>query len=162
MLRGLRAAALLSASLIVAALAGFGVSILIVAAVAAAVLVRRTGSAHGEPRGQFDQALRRSGPEARRPAELERLERAVALGVADASHLHTALRPRLRSIATTLLALRGCDLDRAPEQARSLLGDELWSLVRPDRERPSDPFGPGFPLERLTLAVEKLETLQDA
>jgi hypothetical protein len=68
----------------------------------------------------------------------------------------------LRSIATTLLALRGCDLDRAPEQARSLLGDELWSLVRPDRERPADPFGPGLPLDRLTLAVEKLETLQDA
>jgi hypothetical protein len=162
MLRGLQVAALLAGALLVAALAGFGVSILVVAAVAAAVLVHRTGSAHRGSSGAFEKALLRPRPAARRPAELGRLERAVALGVADAGHLHTGLRPRLRAIARTLLAARGVDLDAAPERARSLLGDELWSLVRPDRERPADSFGPGIPLERLTLAVEKLETLQDA
>jgi hypothetical protein len=161
MLRGLYAAAVLSAALLVAALVGFGIATLVAAAVAAAVLVQRTATAHGGTHGVFDSVLRRRANAFRRPRELRRLERAVALGVEDAGHLHTSLRPRLRSIAAPLLALRGVDLDHAPEQARLVLGDELWDLVRPDRDRPADSFGPGIRPERLELVVERLEGLRD-
>ena len=90
-----------------------------------------------------------------------RLERAVALGVAHAGDLHTRLRPRLRTIAATLLAARGVDLDRSAGQARALLGEELWDMVRADREAPADPFAPGIDPGRLAVAVETLESLRD-
>jgi hypothetical protein len=155
--RVVAASAVLAAWLLAAGLAGFGVSVLVAAAVAAAVLVHRAGTAHRGGRRDFDRALLRRESPPRRPEELTRLERAVALGVAHAGDLHTRLRPRLRTIAATLLAARGLELD----QARSLLGDDLWALVRSDREAPADPFAPGVEPGRLAVAVETLESLQD-
>jgi hypothetical protein len=154
-------AAVLSAWLLAAGLVGFGVSVLVAAAVVAAVLVHRAGTAHRGGRGDFERALLRRESPSQRPEELVRLERAVALGVAHAGDLHTRLRPRLRTIAATLLAARGVDLDRSAGQARSLLGEELWTLARADREAPADPFAPGIDPARLTVAVETLESLRD-
>ena len=154
-------AAVLSAWLLAAGLVGFGVSVLVAAAGAAAALVHRVGTAHRGGRLDFERALLRRESPSQRPEELVRLERAVALGVAHAGDLHTRLRPRLRTIAATLLAARGVDLDRSAGQARSLLGDELWALVRGDREAPPDPFAPGIDPRRLAVAVETLESLRD-
>jgi hypothetical protein len=154
-------AALLAAWLLAAGLVGFGVDVLVAAAVAAALLVRRAGTAHRGGLGEFDRALLRRESPPRRPEELTRLERAVALAVAHVGDLHTRLRPRLRTIAATLLAARGVDLDRSAGQARSVLGEELWALVRSDREAPADPFAPGIGTERLAVAVETLESLRD-
>ena len=94
-----------------------------------------------------------------RPAELERLERAVDLGVARAEDFHMLLRPAVRRIAATLLAARGLDLQRDGERVRELLGEESWELLRPERERPSDPFEPGVEPARLRRLVEDLERL---
>jgi hypothetical protein len=94
-----------------------------------------------------------------RPAELERLERAVDLGVASAEDFHVRLRPVLRGIAATLLAAHGLDLDRDSKRVRELVGEESWDLLWPERERPSDPFERGVELTRLNRLVEDLERL---
>lgn len=154
--------ALLAALLLAAGLLGFGIAILIAAALAAAVLTHRTNTVYRGAHSDFERALLRQKSRPGRPEELARLERIVALGVAGAGDLHMRVRPRLRAIAVTLLAVRGIDLDLSGERARSLLGDELWALVRPDRESPADPFAPGISAERLAVAVTALETLEDS
>lgn len=106
----------------------------------------------------FERAL---APRASRPgrlAELSRLEREVELGLSTAFDLHVRLRPRLRSVADELLAARrGVELDREPERARAILGDEAWELVRPDRERPEDRHGPGLDRAALGRVLDALE-----
>jgi hypothetical protein len=94
-----------------------------------------------------------------RAAELERLERAVDLGVARAEDFHLLLRPALRGIAAGLLAARGLDLDRDSERVRELLGEESWDLLRPGRERPSNPRRRGVEPALLRRLVEDLEQL---
>jgi len=98
-------------------------------------------------------------PREPRPADLERLERGVDLGVARAEDFHVLLRPALRGLAATLLAARGLDLDRDSERVRELLGEESWDLLRPGRERPVDPFERGVEPARLRRLVEDLERL---
>jgi hypothetical protein len=108
----------------------------------------------------FDAALRRRPRPAQRIAELERLEREVTLGLATAFDLHYRLRPRLRRIATELLAARrGIDLDASPEAARRALGDDAWEIVRGDLEPPRERFAAGLDIASLRLAVSALEAL---
>jgi hypothetical protein len=117
-------------------------------------------------------ALRRAYPRAtplRRPAKrrsdrreipraLARLEQEVALGVAGSFDLHHRLRPRLRELATELLALRrGIELDTEPETAQAKLGDETWDLVRRERAPPEDRLARGIPISELGRVVESLE-----
>ena len=110
-------------------------------------------------RSRFEELQRvRPGREPR-AAELERLERAVDLGVARAEDFHVLLRPALRGIAATLLAARGLDLDRDSGRVRELFGEESWDLLRPGRERPSNPFERGVEPAHLRRLVEDLERL---
>jgi hypothetical protein len=91
--------------------------------------------------------------------ELERIDRLVVLGSSNAFDLHFRLRPLLRDLARErLYASYGVELDRNPERAQPLLGDELWELVRPDREV-GRRDGPGLGPERLERLVGKLEAL---
>lgn len=92
--------------------------------------------------------------------ELERVEREVTLAASSAYDVHFRLRPTVRDAATTLLAGgRGISLDRQPERARQLLGEEVWELVRADREPPADPRGPGLDRARLERVITSLESL---
>jgi hypothetical protein len=99
-------------------------------------------------------------PTPHRLPELERVEREVTLAAASAYDVHFRLRPTLRDTAATLLtARRGVSLDRQPERACELLGEETWELVRADRAPPADPRGPGLdraPLERVLTSLESL------
>jgi len=120
------------------------------------------------------QALRESFPDAgrlrstrgdrdsppERPRGIGQLEGEVALGAGDAASFHHRLRPRLRLTAAGLLEdRRGVSLDREPEKARTLLGDETWELVRPDREPPADRLARGLDPEVLRRTVESLEAI---
>ena len=143
--------------------AGLAVHIylLVLAAIGLAYLFAALRSALPPPRpSPFDAALRTRVHATQRLPELERIEREVALGLASAFDLHYRLRPRLRRIATELLAARrGIDLDGSPEAARRALGDDAWEIVRGDREPPHDRFAAGVDIASLRVAVSALEAL---
>lgn len=94
----------------------------------------------------------------RAPQSLARLEQEAAIGIAGAFDLHHRLRPRLRGLALELLATRRrVSLDGSGEEARRILGDETWELVREDRPPPEDRLGRGLPPATLGRVVESLE-----
>ena len=106
-------------------------------------------------------ALERELPPAIRPAELERLEREVYLAAATAFDLHFRLRPVLREVAEQRLADHlGLRLDRGGKAVEQALGEELWELLRPDREPPERRHSPGAGVGGVRDAIERLEALR--
>lgn len=102
---------------------------------------------------------RRVRRQAARPAALERIEWVVQSSRQTAGDVHVRVRPLLREIAAPLLSRRGVRLDAEPERARALLGDELWEVVRPDRQRPQERRARGLELAELERLVRRLERL---
>jgi hypothetical protein len=95
-----------------------------------------------------------------RPRELERLEREVYLSLGSSFYLHHRLRPVLREIAAhRLLRRHGIELDRSPEAAHRLLGDDAWEWLRPERPEPRDRWASGPPLSELRGVVDALERI---
>jgi hypothetical protein len=94
-----------------------------------------------------------------RPAELVRIERELEMATQSAFDTYFRLRPILRELASTRLALSAVDLDAPGGRAEALLGPEAWALVRPDAARPSDHYAPGVPLSLVTRAVDAVEAL---
>jgi len=135
--------------------------VLLLAGVALAALTRIARSATEFPApSELDAALTPRAAQPMRPPELVRTEREITLGVASAGHLHQRLVPVLREAAAARLgAEHGVDLERRPDAARQLLGDDAWDLLRPDRPEPSDHDAPGIPMRRLRSVVETLERL---
>jgi hypothetical protein len=124
-------------------------------------LVRVTSDAgRQDERSLYERALRRRERRPARPGELAKLEREVVLASGTSFDLHFRLRPVLREITVHRLATRrGLSLDGGAPEVRRLVGDELWEVVRPDREPPNDRFGPGLPLARLRVALDRLESI---
>ena len=91
-----------------------------------------------------------------RPAELIRTERDLTLSTASAAEVHARLLPQLRDVAAARLADRH---DMGLADARDLLGDEAWELLRPDRPIPSDRNAPGLPLRRIGTLLDAVERL---
>jgi len=91
-----------------------------------------------------------------RPAERNRTERDLTLSTANAGEVHARLLPQLRDVAAARLADRH---DMALADARDLLGDEAWELLRPDRPMPPDRSAPGLPLRRIAALLEAVERL---
>jgi hypothetical protein len=112
-----------------------------------------------EPATRVRARTRRNRPAGRHtPGSLARIEQEVALGIAGAFDLHHRLRPRLRTLASELLATRrGISLTGAPERAREVLGAATWELVREDRLPPEDRQARGMPINELTGVVESFE-----
>ena len=133
--------------------------LLALGALAILALVRAALVRHGVRASSFERALRPARAAPARPAELASLERRVELAVAGAADLHFRLRPVLQEIAAERLARRGIDVGREPERAERTLGSEAWSLLRPDRPRPDDPFAPGWPRDRLRAVVDAIEAI---
>ena len=121
------------------------------------VATRMTAQAFPESVGQFEDALRPRTQQAPRLADLERLERTVEMATQSAFDVYYRLRPPLREIALARLAPRGLDLE--DERARELLGEDVWTIVRPEATRPKDHFAPGAKLETISAAVAALEEL---
>jgi hypothetical protein len=107
----------------------------------------------------LEEALAPEPPETVPIAALERLQREVTLAASREFDLHYRLRPVLREIAAARLERRGASLDSHTTRARELLGDELWSLTKPDREPPQNRQAPGIGFEELERTVERLERL---
>ena len=137
-----------------------GIYELVLAATAIGAIVGSFRAFEPEPWMRSPLERGREKPERQQPiAELDRIDRLVVLGAANEFDLHYRLRPLLRQVAGERLYVRyGLDLDRDPERVRPLLGDDLWELVRPEREVGSR-SGPGLPAAELTQHVARLEQL---
>ena len=131
------------------------------AAISLVLIVRQSREHSGpKPARRFEAALRGRKPSASEPEELVRMERELVLGIADADHAHRKLLPLLRAAAAARLAARhGFELERRPEAARELLGEDVWDLLRPDRPEPADRHGPGVPRAQIAAAIERVEAL---
>lgn len=79
----------------------------------------------------------------------------------NAYDLHFRFRPVLIGVVSDLLAVRArVDLHDQPEQARALVGSDLWELVRPDRPVPEGRFTePGLDPPRLHRLLDDLERI---
>ena len=135
--------------------------VVLVAALVLVVLLQHSRQ-RGRPEhpARFEQALSRGKRADPEPVELLRMERELMLGIANADHAHRRLLPLLRAAAAAHLSARhGLELERRPEAARSLLGEDVWELVRPDRPAPEDRHGPGVPRERIAAVIERVESL---
>jgi len=139
----------------------FAIWVLVLAALTLVELVRRSRHRPGRQRGShFEAALRVRPAKAPEPVELLRIERELELGIADATHAHRRLLPLLRAAATARLAShRGIELDRRPDAACAVVGEEAWEFLRPDRPEPIDRHGPGVPRDRVAALIERVESL---
>ena len=135
--------------------------VLVVAAIALVAITRTAREASEWDEGSlFDEALRRPTFAPVRPPGLVRVEREITLGAANAAHLESRLLPILREAAAARLAARhNIQLERRPEVARRLLGEDAWELLRPDRAEPADRNAPGLPFGRIRELVEAVERL---
>jgi hypothetical protein len=127
-------------------------------AIAVAVAALRALRPRGwEARTPFDRRRERR-EDSGQTAELDRIDRLLVIGSGNAFDAHHRLRPLFREVALERLRVHGVDLDRQPERARELLGDELWEFVHADRD-PGARSGPGLPLERAARFVDALESV---
>ena len=103
-------------------------------------------------RSPFEEALVKVKHVDRSPAQVEQVERAVTLGVANAYDLHVRLLPQLREIAQ-------CRLERAGRTSSPETLGRWWELLRPDRAEPFDRFAAGLPESELLALVADLERM---
>ena len=102
--------------------------------------------------------VRSADAQRRPPHSLVRLEQEAAIGVAGAFDLHHRLRPRLRHLAVDLLdTRRRISLDRHADEARAILGDETYELVREGRPPPENRLARGLTPAQLGEVVRSLE-----
>jgi hypothetical protein len=135
--------------------------VLVLAGIGLAALTRiARGASDFPPPSDFEAVLRARTVDPMRPPELVRTEREITLGTASAGHLHQRLLPILREAAAARLSAgHNVDLERRPDAARALLGEDAWELLRPDRPEPHDRNDPGIPMRRLRDVVSTLEKL---
>jgi hypothetical protein len=92
--------------------------------------------------------------------ELEQLENAISFAQSSRFDLEYRLDPRLREIATDLLAgRRGIDLPAQPEAARVAVGPLLWDRIRGGRPPLEDRAAPGARLDDLESIVAQMEAI---
>ena len=104
---------------------------------------------------EFERALAPRRVDRVRPAELIRGERDLVLANGNAGDLHSRLLPQLRDVATARLADRGVRL----ADARGLLGEDAWALLRSDRPPPADRGQPGLSLKQIAALFDRIEEL---
>jgi hypothetical protein len=137
-------------------LAGYAI---VVASIGMTALTRAMRESRFDNPSAFEQALTRERVPPTRPNELIRVERDLLLGTENAGHFHARLLPLLRGAASARLSDHGVDLARQPDSARALLGDELWSYVRLDREEPKDLYASGPSVRVVRRLAERIEAL---
>jgi hypothetical protein len=105
----------------------------------------------------LERALRHPAEEPETLPELAHLERVLVMSAAQEFDLHYRLRPTLREIASARLAERGLQLDAGGALVHEALGEELWEVVRPDREAPANRQVKGMGLDGIERLVRQIE-----
>lgn len=141
-----------------AALVGHTLLVVLLALALAVALDRLRRAVPTRPSG-FDDAFAPARATRARPVSLARVEREVTLATGTAFDVHYRLRPAVQSVASGLLLRRGIDLERSPDRARPLLGEDVWELVRPDRPAPDDRTAHGLEPAAIERAIDSLERL---
>jgi hypothetical protein len=114
-----------------------------------------------EARSGLAEAMEREPRSPARPPDLERTERMLTMAATTAFDLHFRLRPVLREVAEQRLAdRRGLRLDSGDARVQAACGEELWEVVRPDREAPDLRYQPGLDHKALVRVVERLEAIE--
>ncbi len=132
--------------------------LLVVLGLAFVALLRIVQAAYPSRNSPFVASLEQPARTVERPASLARTEREVSMAGAAAFDVHFRLRPMLVELAgELLLARRGIDLERSPERAHAVLGDDTWEIVRPDRPQPRQRHDPGMSQAKLDRIVTALE-----
>jgi hypothetical protein len=115
-------------------------------------------AAYASGASPFAASLRQPRVAVERPTALVRLEREVSMAGTAAFDVHFRLRPALVELTAELLSSRrGIDLERDPDRAHAVLGDDAWELVRPDRPQPPERHGAGISEAELDRVVTALE-----
>jgi hypothetical protein len=157
------ALAALGIALLLGAPPATAVQVTLVATAAIAVLTAalRVGASLPRPAFLFERSSQRRRSMSRRPPSptLDALEWTLLFSAERELDLYGRLRPLLRDISAARLAAVGIDLDRSPAAAE-LLGPELWSIVRPDRDPPADRHAPGPGLPAIERALADLEAIR--
>ena len=91
--------------------------------------------------------------------QLRQIDRALTAAQASEVGVDRDLRPLFRPIAAMRLARRGVDLDRHPEEARAILGEQLWELVRADHAWGSNRVAGGISTVGLDSLIDRLERI---
>ena len=132
--------------------------LLVVLGLALLALMGAIRAAYPSTPSPFAASLRQPRVTVERPGALVRLEREVSMAGSAAFDVHYRLRPALVELATGLLSSRrGIDLEREPERAHAVLGDDVWELVRPDRPQPTQRLRAGIDAAHLDRVVSALE-----
>ncbi len=134
--------------------------VVLLTAVALRELVQSFPRADERRTPRFEAALRNRSQAAPDTSVLPRMERDLQLSLAFADTADRTLFPLLRTAAAARLSMRyGVELERQPDVARRILGEQTWDFVRPDRPPPADGLGPGPREEEIAAVVARLETL---
>lgn len=108
----------------------------------------------------LDRRLQRTQPRDERVIQLETLSRRIGAAETSSFDLHYRLRPLLREIAAARLARQhGIELDRQPDRSQALVGEQLWELIRPERQPPEQRFAKGISPTRIRELIDELEAI---
>lgn len=108
----------------------------------------------------LERRLQLPPPRDERVMQLEALSSRLSSAGGSTFDLHYRLRPLLREIAAARLARgHGIDLDRQPERSQTLIGEQLWELIRPDRNPPDDRFAKGISDAQVDALIDQLEAI---
>jgi hypothetical protein len=135
--------------------------VLFLGVVIAAVLARRIGRGLPETIPFQELTAIRSGQDAEQLPEFGMLSRRLRLAKASESEMARHLRPLLRQVAAARLARTYgiTNPDEQTDRVRSLLGDQLWQIVRPDWQRRHEPFQGGLERPEIEQLISRLESI---
>jgi hypothetical protein len=135
----------------------FEVLLAVVGALALRFLLPTLGDG---PRRARRRRWRRAPDQTPAPAWLLRYQGMVVGAGRDTAATESRLLPELRQLAAERLdALHDVDFTRQPEQARRLLGEAGWSLLRPDWASGRGTWDPGATPAQIEAAVAAIEKL---
>jgi hypothetical protein len=159
--RGAGVLAVLSALAVISAYGGAGFAGLVVA-VSALAVIGLLVLALGVPAAPIRSHRRRRRMEltdSRYPT-FEHVSEQVSWAEVSPRHYDMVTRPLLvRLMASRLSDRHGVDLYRDPEQARTIVGDDLWWWLDPNRPVEGSSQPPGVDAVTLTRLVDRLEKL---
>jgi hypothetical protein len=153
------AAALAATAVAIGFLIGYPAQVGAATTIALAALVSVTTTRELAARAELRSRPARRLADARPPEQLRKVDMTLAAARASEIGVDRDLRPLFRGIAATRLARRGVDIDRHPETARAILGEELWDLVRAERPSGSNLFTGGVSTAGLQSLIEGLERI---